>query len=479
MRPGEDSPYMLLVAPVLERHRVPLAPADRQALGSDPDLTRRVNVVRSTIPAVTHVDYSARVQTVDERHGRFQRLMRAFQAKTGCPVLVNTSFNLSWEPIVLTPGEAYQTFMQSEMDVLVLENAVLHKEEQRLGQRPWAVAGGERRVDPDSPWADPRTGDPLVVSAACAHNPRTGTCYSVEEGIPRLFVPSDDGTVNGNDVTGIVQQFYEETPFPNYDDLDNQRALIEKARAGTFARLLNEQVPYDARVVEIGCGTGQLTNFLAIAHRAVVGVDACLNSLRVAQRFKSDNGLERAAFAQMNLFRPGLREGFFDLVIANGVLHHTGDCRGASRCVSRLARPGGYVVVGLYSAFSRRLHYARRALYRWTGATSRWLDPQFAKIRGAGKREAWFRDQYCHPHETCHTLDEVLGWMAEDGLEFVNSIPKPALGPAVVSGERLFAPRSAGNAVDRFLSQLADMGSGYREGGFFIVIGRRKGEEVA
>jgi carbamoyltransferase len=479
MRPEEDSPYMLLVAPVLERHRVPPGPEDPQVLGVAPDLTRRLNVVRSTIPAVTHVDYSARVQTVDERHGRFQRLLRAFHAKTGCPVLVNTSFNLSWEPIVLTPRDAYHTFMQSEMDVLVLEDTVLHKQEQRLGQRLWAAAGRERVVDPDSPWADPRTGDPLVVHGVCAHNPRTGTCYPVAEGIPLLSVPSDEGMVDGKDVTAIVQQFYEETPFPSYDDLDNPRALIEKARAGLFAWLLNEQIPYDARVVEIGCGSGQLTNFLAIAHRAVVGVDLCLNSLRLAQRFKTENGLERAAFAQMNLFRPGLRDGFFDYVIANGVLHHTGDCRGAARRISRLARPGGYVVIGLYSAFSRRLHYARRALFRWTGATSRWLDPRLAQIRGAVRRAAWYRDQYCHPHETCHTLDEVLGWMAEDGLEFVNSIPKPVVGPVLVPDERLFDPRPAGNAVDRFLSQLADMGSGYREGGFFLVIGRRKEEAVA
>ena len=93
-------------------------------------------------------------------------------------------------------------------------------------------------------------------------------------------------------MTEVVKQFYEQTPFPNYDDLDNPRALLEKARAGLFARLLNEQIPYDARVVEIGCGTGQLTNFLAIAHRSVVGVDVCLNSLRLAQEFKMRHGLD-------------------------------------------------------------------------------------------------------------------------------------------------------------------------------------------
>jgi SAM-dependent methyltransferase len=479
MRPGEDSPYMLLVAPVLEAHRIPLAPDDEATMRHDPDLAQRVKIVRSTVPAITHIDYSARVQTVDERHGRFHRLMRKFHEKTGCPVIVNTSFNLSWEPIVLTPQEAYHTFMQSEMDVLVLEDSILHKADQPLGLRPWAVPGGEGRSEPGSPWADPLTGERLVAKRTCLNNPDTGVCYPIEEGIPRLFVPTEGSAAAGRDVTELVKQFYEQTPFPNYDDLDNQRALIEKARAGLFARLLNEQIPYAARVVEVGCGTGQLTNFLSIAHRSALGVDVCLNSLRLAQRFKSDHGLERAAFAQMNLFRPGLRDGFFDVVISNGVLHHTSDCRGAFRRISRLARRGGHVVVGLYSAYSRRLHYARRALFRWTGLTSRWLDPHFARVRGGGKREAWFQDQYCHPHETCHTLDEVLGWMDESGLDFVNSIPKPEVGPSLVPGERLFDRRPVGNPVGRFLSQLADLGSGYREGGFFIIIGRRRPEAAS
>ena len=411
MRPGEDSPYMLQVAPVLEGRRLPLTAEQQDALRHDPDLARRVNILRSTVPAITHVDFSARVQTVNERHGRFYRFMKAFHAKTGFPIVVNTSFNLSWEPIVLAPEHAYHTFMQSEMDVLVLEDCVLFKAEQPLGMRPWA-APGRSEPDPEAPWADPLTGEPLVVTAESAHNPATGRRYAVEEGIPRLFMPTE-GESNGQDVTEVVKQFYEETPFPNYEDLDNSLALLEKARAGQFARLLNEQISYDARVVEVGCGTGQLTNFLAIAHRSVLGVDMCLNSLRLAERFRSEQGIARATFAQMNLFRPGLKDGFFDFVISNGVLMVTSDCRGAFARISRLAKPGGYVVVGLYSAFSRQLHYARVGLFRLTGITSRALDPHFTKIGARGKREAWFRDQYCHPHETCHTLGEVLRWMEE------------------------------------------------------------------
>ena len=129
MRPGQESPYMLLVAPVLEQHRLKLTEAEQQQMTENPDLRQRVNIVRSTLPAITHVDFSARVQTVDEaRHGRFYRLMKTFERQTGCPVIVNTSFNVRGEPIVCTPNDAWRCFLGTDMDVLVLENCVLHKE---------------------------------------------------------------------------------------------------------------------------------------------------------------------------------------------------------------------------------------------------------------------------------------------------------------------------------------------------------------
>ena len=120
---------MLLVAPVLEQHRLKLTEAEQQQMTENPDLRQRVNIVRSTLPAITHVDFSARVQTVDEaRHGRFYRLMKTFERQTGCPVIVNTSFNVRGEPIVCTPNDAWRCFLGTDMDVLVLENCVLHKE---------------------------------------------------------------------------------------------------------------------------------------------------------------------------------------------------------------------------------------------------------------------------------------------------------------------------------------------------------------
>ena len=120
------SPYMLLVAPVEKRRRRSLTVAETARTGFD-----RLQVARSDVPAVTHVDDSARVQTVDaETNPRFHRLIEAFRDATGCPVLVNTSFNTSDEPIVCSPDDAYRCFMESEIDVLVLGNRVLYKDEQ-------------------------------------------------------------------------------------------------------------------------------------------------------------------------------------------------------------------------------------------------------------------------------------------------------------------------------------------------------------
>lgn len=126
MRPSEESPYMLLVAPVKEAIRKKLGADYEQAFGID-----KLHYSRSEIPAVTHVDYSARIQTVDKaRNPLLHRLMTRFNEKTGCPVLINTSFNVRSEPIVCTPEDAYRCFMMTDMDVLVMGRQIVRKDHQ-------------------------------------------------------------------------------------------------------------------------------------------------------------------------------------------------------------------------------------------------------------------------------------------------------------------------------------------------------------
>jgi len=121
-----DSPYMLLVAPVREKRRIAAVDGQERLWGIE-----RLNVRRSDIPAVTHIDYSARVQTVHaETNPRYYRLLKTFEARTGCGVLVNTSFNVRGEPIVCSPADAYRCFMRTGIDILVLENCLLEKADQ-------------------------------------------------------------------------------------------------------------------------------------------------------------------------------------------------------------------------------------------------------------------------------------------------------------------------------------------------------------
>jgi len=129
MRADQDSPYMLLVAQVRQDKRLDSLPTSLTGLD-------KLKARRSVVPAITHVDYSARVQTVDpERNPRLHRLITEFKHRTGCPVVINTSFNIRGEPIVCSPEDAYRCFLATDMDVLVLENQILYKQEQPQAKR--------------------------------------------------------------------------------------------------------------------------------------------------------------------------------------------------------------------------------------------------------------------------------------------------------------------------------------------------------
>jgi SAM-dependent methyltransferase/uncharacterized protein YbaR (Trm112 family) len=465
VQPNHDRPYMLLVAPVKMEKREKVGPEELRVRGID-----KLKIRRSTIPAVTHVDYSARIQTVDQRHGLYHSLIKAFDRKTACPVIINTSFNLGWDPIVCTPRDAYQTFMSSDIDVLCMGPYVLHK----TAQRAWVST--EARKAPDAVlkdlWCSPCCSSELIFSNGSVTCHHCGHRFPIEDGIPLLFWPHDTIGDPG-DVTEKVKAFYEETPFPNYDDHDSVRSLVEKSRRGIYAKMLNEAIPYNSTVLEVGCGTGQLTNFLGISFRTVVGADICLNSLRLGQDFRQNHGLDRVRFTQMNLFRPCFKPEQFDVILCNGVLHHTSDPYRGFRSLLPLLRPGGYIIIGLYNRWGRVLLDLRRVVFQLTRGRGKWLDTHLrSSTLSEAKRRAWFADQYCHPHESRHTIGEVLEWFAESGLKFVRGIPS-VLAFDYSSNGNLFQFMRPGTKVDHFLAQTRQIIGGSREGGFFLMIGQK------
>src|SRR5450755_5093970 len=208
--------------------------------------------------------------------------------------------------------------------------------------------------------ACPACGGALSAEWLCSGCPAR---YAAPDGIPNLRL--------GHDLrTDAVRRFYEQAPFPGYPPRDSLASLRARAERSEFARLLDQAIPGDARIVEIGCGTGQMSLYLARADRVVIGADLTRASLLLgaaaAKRFAVDNVL----MVETDLTHPALRPSSFDVVYCSGVLHHTPDPRASFARIATLARPGGIVIVGLYNAIARiafrmRRLAARISGYRW------------------------------------------------------------------------------------------------------------------
>jgi 2-polyprenyl-3-methyl-5-hydroxy-6-metoxy-1,4-benzoquinol methylase len=321
----------------------------------------------------------------------------------------------------------------------------------------------------DDTLACPLTGEPLLFRGDAFVTP-SGRSYAFDDGILRTFVEAD-GSVNA--ATGTVQSFYEDSPFPNYNDFDTVESFVASADRGIFARMLREQIEPGSTILEVGCGTAQLSNYLAATTLArVYAADMTLASLKLGAGFARRNRLSRVRFAQMNLFRPCIRPGSVDVLISNGVLHHTADTKAALLSIAPLVRKGGYILIGLYNSIGRLRTDFRRVLYKIGGEWTLGLDPHLRNSLSPEKRRAWIRDQYLHPVERKHSMNEVLEWFGEAGIDFVSSIPS-------IVGEfsaktRLFEDASPGTSSDRRMAELSMLFSTYGgEGGLFIMIGRK------
>jgi SAM-dependent methyltransferase len=306
-----------------------------------------------------------------------------------------------------------------------------------------------------------------VCAGTLASDWSCGSCrarFEAPDGIPDLRLPGDSRT-------DAVRRFYEHAPFPGYPPRDSLQALHSRAERSLFARLLDRAIAGDARIAEVGCGTGQMCLYLARADRLVVGADLTRASLRLAVAAARRFGLNRVQFVETDLQRPGLRGGAFDVVYSAGVLHHTADPRASFARVAQLARPGGTIVLGVYNAFARIPLRLRRFVARLSRFRLIPFDPVLRdRQQEAARREAWLRDQYGHPEEHCHTLAEVQRWFAENRVEYLQAYPSAVLGG---NAETLFARAPDNWRFEGWLAQLGWIRALGHEGGLFFTIGRR------
>jgi SAM-dependent methyltransferase len=309
--------------------------------------------------------------------------------------------------------------------------------------------------------ACPSCSGPLSADWRCES---CGAQFDAPDGIPNLRLPSDAATET-------VRRFYEQAPFPGYRPRESLTGLRARAGRSAFAGLLDRAIAADARIVEVGCGTGQMCLFLSRADRVVVGADLTRASLALgasaAQRF----GLDRVRFVETDLWRPGLKARAFDVVYSSGVVHHTPDPRASFARLAGLARPGGTIVVGVYNTIARLPTRLRRLAARLTMFTVVPFDPVLRdRAAEPERRDAWLRDQYQHPVEHSHTIAEVQQWFSENQVEYLRTYPSAVL---LDEPDGLFEPAVDNWWVERAIAQLGWMRTLGREGGLFFVVGRQ------
>ena len=273
---------------------------------------------------------------------------------------------------------------------------------------------------------------------------------------------------------GEVEDFYSINPFPGYAPGDTRGTLLDRSRRAHFLTSLDEAIPTDAHVLECGCGTAQLSAFLAIAGpgRTVIGVDGCRVSLEHADQFRERAGLENLQLVRGDLFQLPVEEKAYQVVISRGVVHHTPDPDEATRQVARRVAPGGVLVLGFYETWGRAVHCARRALTKVRHEPIRALDPILRKRDlDEEKKRIWIEDQYRHPLEHILPMPHVLKVLESEGFGWIRSIP-----PAATDGG-MFDKTPKPGALGRSLLRAGWMARGFTDpdAGLISLVARRLG----
>ena len=278
-----------------------------------------------------------------------------------------------------------------------------------------------------------------------------------------------------------VRDFYKVDPFPNYEIDDNKMTILNAGDANQFTKNLKKFIDHKKIVLEVGAGTSQLSNYLAIGNNnLLIAFDGNLESLKIGNTFCKKNNIKNVKFICGDIFDDIFQESIFDIILCNGVLHHTKNSHEAFKKSVKWLKINGYIVLGLYNKIGRLRTFFRKWMYRILGKKYLMIfDPVLRKINKKSKRKinAWIKDQYNHPLERSHTFDEVLKWFKEENIEFISSLPQSTVFEKTSREDvftNLFQKRKKGNFFERILSQIFMIfqheGS---EGGLFIVIGKK------
>lgn len=278
---------------------------------------------------------------------------------------------------------------------------------------------------PSSPAPNASPGEPTALPASLAAVLQEGRAPHPGSTGYWDFFPREGRHQRAEEVT----DFYEVRPFPGYAASETRASLSDRLGRSPFMRALDGSVPPRATLLDAGCGTGQLSAYLALcgSRRTVVSVDACAASLGEASGYRDRVNLDHWHLLRADLFDLPVRSAEFDVVLSRGVVHHTPDPERATREVARRVKPGGILVIGFYESLGRLFHRARMRISQMRGKPIDWLDPVLRrKDLSEDQREAWIADQYRHPLEVLLPAPRVADWLRSEGFEVMRSVPPHA-----------------------------------------------------
>ena len=297
--------------------------------------------------------------------------------------------------------------------------------------------------------------------------------YSIQDGI-KIFNSSDF-------TTNEVISFYKDDPFPNYEISDNKISILEKGNKNLFTSKLKKFIGYNKKILEVGAGTCQLSNYLSIGNNnQITAFDANFSSLKTGADFAKKNEIKNVNFVCGDIFDEHFQEEYFDIILCNGVLHHTKDTFEALKKITKSLKKNGIILVGLYNKFGRIRTIFRKYMYKIFGKKFLMIfDPVLRKTdkKSTKKIDAWIKDQYRHPVERSHTFDEVLINFKSNNLIFFNSFPSCDYFNNQEDNQdisSLFKKGKEASKIDRILVQISMIFNRQGgEGGLYIFLGKK------
>ena len=273
-------------------------------------------------------------------------------------------------------------------------------------------------------------------------------------------------------------EFYIEAPFPNYQGYENAYTLQKIVSENIFLNDLKKHIGLGKKFIEVGSGTCQLSLAFAVGtNNLLVAMDPTKESLKLGRNFAKKNNINNVTFLNSDIFDDVVQDNFFDVVWCSGVLHHTKDSKKGFEIISKWVKEDGLIIIGVYNKIGRLRTNFRQIVYKTLNKSNfskkliSILDPYLRNNLSEEKRQAWFRDQYEHPLERKHSIDEVINWFEENGISFLASIPNPNFEFKNISqmdGDK-------GSFINRIFAQIMMLFSNLGgEGGLCIVVGKKQ-----